>query len=58
MEAANEVVEADFFRFIKAGALLDELAQSYPTPRKKQEVPFLVLCSQQSFHATAWGACL
>jgi len=40
MEAANEVVEADFFRFIKAGALLDELAQSYPTPRKKQEVPF------------------
>jgi hypothetical protein len=40
MEAANEVVEADFFRFIKAGALLDELSQSYPTPRKKQEVPF------------------
>jgi hypothetical protein len=40
MEAANEVVEADFFRFIKAGALLDELAQSYPRPRKKQEVPF------------------
>ena len=40
LEAANEVVEADFFRFIKAGSLLDELAQSYPTPRKKQEVPF------------------
>jgi len=40
MEAASEVFEADFFRFIKARALLDELAQSYPTPRKKQDVPF------------------
>jgi hypothetical protein len=37
LEAANEVLEADFFRFIKAGSLLDELSQSYPTPRKKQE---------------------
>ena len=40
MEAASEVFEADFFRFIKARALLDELAQTYPTPRKKQDVPF------------------
>jgi len=40
MEAASEVFEADFFRFIKAKTLLDELAQSYPTPRKKQDVPF------------------
>jgi Transposase DDE domain len=40
MEAASEVFEGDFFRFIKAKALLDELAQSYPTPRKKQDVPF------------------
>ncbi|MGQ9689485.1 MAG: hypothetical protein ACUVXF_11970 [Desulfobaccales bacterium] len=41
MEAASEVFEADFFRFIKARALLDELAQkSYPTPWKKEDVPF------------------
>jgi Transposase DDE domain len=40
MEAASEVFEADFFRFIKAKFLLDELSQSYPTPRKKQDVPF------------------
>lgn len=40
MEAASEVFEADFFRFIKARTLLDELAQTYPTPRKKEEVPF------------------
>ena len=40
METASEVVEADFFRFIKARALLDELAGTYPTPRKKEDVPF------------------
>ena len=40
IEAASEVFEADFFRFIKARAFLDELAGTYPTPRKKEEVPF------------------
>jgi hypothetical protein len=40
MEAASELFEADFFRFIKARSLLDELSQSYPTPRKKEDVPF------------------
>jgi hypothetical protein len=40
MEAASEVFEADFFRFIKARAFLDELAETYPMPRKKEEVPF------------------
>lgn len=40
MEAASEVFEADFFRFIKARALLDELAETYPNPRKKEDVPF------------------
>jgi hypothetical protein len=39
MEAASEVFEADFFRFIKARSLLDELAETYPTPRKKEDVP-------------------
>jgi len=40
MEAASEVFEADFFRFIKARAVLDELAETYPKPRKKEDVPF------------------
>jgi len=40
MEAASEVFEADFFRFIKARAYLDELAETYPMPREKEEVPF------------------
>jgi hypothetical protein len=40
IEAASEVFEADFFRYIKARTLLDQLAETYPTPRKKEEVPF------------------
>jgi hypothetical protein len=40
MEAASEVCEADFFRFIKARAFLEEFAESCPTPRKKEDVPF------------------
>jgi hypothetical protein len=39
MEAASEVFETEFFRFIGADKILQELAQSYPTPRKKQDVP-------------------
>lgn len=39
MESASEVYEADFFRFIKSKAILDRLAKSYPTPRKKEDVP-------------------
>lgn len=39
IEAASEVFEADFFRFIQARAYLEELAETYPTPRKKEEVP-------------------
>ncbi|MDD4985572.1 MAG: transposase [Dehalococcoidales bacterium] len=41
MEAASEVFEAEFFRFIKAKSLLNELSESYPTPRKKEDVPLL-----------------
>ena len=39
IDAANEVFETDFFRFIGAKRYLEELAQSYPSPRKKEEVP-------------------
>jgi hypothetical protein len=39
IESASEVYEADFFRFIKAKAILDKLADTYPTPRKKEDVP-------------------
>jgi hypothetical protein len=39
MEDAGEIFETDFFRFIKAKSMLKKLAESYPTPRKKEEVP-------------------
>ena len=39
IDAASEVYETDFFRFINAKTILQELAQSYPSPRKKQDVP-------------------
>ena len=39
IEAASEVFETDFFRFIKGNKILDQLSQSYPSPRKKEDVP-------------------
>jgi hypothetical protein len=39
IESASEVFETEFFRFIKAKAILDKLADTYPSPRKKEEVP-------------------
>lgn len=39
IEAASEVFETDFFRFIKGKRILDKLSETYPTPRKKQDVP-------------------
>lgn len=41
MESASEVFETDFFRFIKAKPILSKLTETYPTPRKKEEVPLL-----------------
>jgi hypothetical protein len=39
IDAASEVYETNFFRFIEAEAILSELAKSYPSPRKKEDVP-------------------
>ncbi|MBW2569912.1 MAG: transposase [Deltaproteobacteria bacterium] len=39
VESASEVFETEFFRFIKARKILNKLAETYPTPRKKEEVP-------------------
>ena len=60
LEPVTEAVEADFFRELIGRQVLDRLAESYPTPRKKQEVPvWLYLASElclklhgsQSYHA-------
>ncbi len=39
IDAVSEVYETDFFRFIEAESILQNLAQTYPTPRKKEDVP-------------------
>jgi len=39
IDAANEVVEGEFFRFIDAKGYLESFAATYPTPRVKKEVP-------------------
>lgn len=39
VDAASEVEECEFFRFIGAKKYLKQMAESYPSPRKKEEVP-------------------
>jgi len=39
VEVVSEVVERDLFSFLRSQRLLTELAESYPTPRVKEEVP-------------------
>lgn len=60
LEPVTEAVEADFFRHLIDRQVLDRLAESYPTPRKKREVPvWLYLASEvtlklhdsRSYHA-------
>ena len=60
LDAASEVVETEFFRFLGAQGTLAALAACYPSPRRKQEVPtwfFLAsnlsmrLHGSHSFHA-------
>ncbi len=60
MEAAGEVFETEFFKYIGAKQILQKAALSYPTPRKKEEVPlWLYIASDlsmrlhgvHSFHA-------
>ena len=60
VEVVSEAAERDFFQFLGSQALLHELAESYPTPRVKEEVPVwfylasdlaLRLHGRNSFHA-------
>lgn len=49
LEPVTEAVEADLFRHLIHRQVLDRLANSYPTPRQKQEVPvWLYLASELS----------
>lgn len=60
VEVVSEVAERNFFAFLRAQRLLQELAATYPTPRVKEEVPVwfylaadlaLRLHGRHSFHA-------
>ncbi|MBI4869201.1 MAG: transposase [Candidatus Wallbacteria bacterium] len=39
VDGANEILETSFFRFLQAKKYLAALAQSYPSPRQKHDVP-------------------
>ena len=39
IDVVQEVAQRDFFRYIASNSLLERLAESYPWPRKKEEVP-------------------
>jgi hypothetical protein len=60
LENVSEAAEADFFRHLIRRDVLNRLAEHYPTPRKKEEVPVwfylaselsLKLHGSQSYHA-------
>jgi Transposase DDE domain len=42
VDAVGEVSEADFFRAVTERKILDKLADSYPSPRQKHDVPLWV----------------
>ena len=39
VDAIGEVSEADFFRIITERKILDKLAESYPSPRERHDLP-------------------
>lgn len=60
IEGASEVFETEFFSYIKAKGILDELTTTYPTPRKREQVPLILymggnlsmrLHGEHAFHA-------
>jgi hypothetical protein len=60
LEQVSEAAEADLFRHLIGRQVIQRLAESYPTPRKKEEVPVWIYLSSelslklhgaQSYHA-------
>jgi len=39
VEVVQEVAQRDFFRYVASRTLLERLAETYPSPRSKEEVP-------------------
>jgi hypothetical protein len=60
LEHVSEAAEADLFRHLIGRQVIQRLAETYPTPRKKEEVPVWIYLSSelslklhgaQSYHA-------
>lgn len=47
LEGVARVEETECFRYLLTKGPLERLAQTYPTPRKKQEVPLWVYVASQ-----------
>ena len=47
LEHVSEAAEADLFRHLIRRQVIQRLAESYPTPRKKQEVPVWIYLSSE-----------
>jgi hypothetical protein len=47
LEVASHVAETEFFRWLLGKRLMEHLATTYPTPRKKEEVPLWVYLSAE-----------
>jgi hypothetical protein len=47
VDAIGEVSEADFFRVITERNILDKLAESYPSPRERHDVPLWVYMASE-----------
>jgi Transposase DDE domain len=47
VDAIGEVSEADFFRVITERNILDKLAESYPSPRERHDVPLWVYIASE-----------
>jgi hypothetical protein len=63
IDVVQEVTQRDFFRYVASTLLLDRLAESYPWPRSKEEVPawFYIaadmamrLHGNHAFHGFPW----
>ena len=63
LEHVSEAAEADLFRHLIGRQVVQRLAETYPTPRKKEEVPVWIYLSSelslklhgaQAYHAVSY----
>ncbi len=50
LDGVGEIPEADFLRAIASNKVLDKLADAYPSPRSKHDVPLWVYALSHQLH--------